>query len=163
VPTPTEINPLPALYGHCVEVYDKLLSEAVPLPEDEDTTGLGTRYRWQGFATKLIRDLGLAVPHYTQVRRALLAMDCIRQEKRGGGSAPSTWILLQPPSTELWLEHVKDTPAAPRSAGGNSKMAETLEQQNRDLNKRVSSLDQKLDLVTAMVNDAQERLKKAGL
>lgn len=88
----------PALLGHCVMVYAAMEKQA---QKDEQ----GNEY-WEGALTRLVTDQGLSNPYYTTVTRALKAMDCIRQGRRGGGGMASIWYLMQPPNEELYNEFV---------------------------------------------------------
>jgi hypothetical protein len=66
---------------------------------------------YEGMLTKLVtEDLGLPVPYYTKVRQFLMAMGCIRQLRRGGGSAPSQWELIREPTIDLWDDLTDDEP-----------------------------------------------------
>lgn len=58
---------------------------------------------YEGFLTQLItQKLNLSTPYYTHVRTALIRMGCIRQLKRGGGTAPSQWELIYEPTEEAF-------------------------------------------------------------
>jgi hypothetical protein len=88
-----------ALYGHCLITYQTMLSEATGIVDDDNTIIV-----WEGMLTRLITSqLNLSVPYYTAVTKALKRMGCIRQLKRGGGTAPSQWELLMEPTEELFI------------------------------------------------------------
>lgn len=88
-----------ALYGHCLITYQTMLSEASGVVDDDNTIIV-----WEGMLTRLITaQLNLSVPYYTAVTKALKRMGCIRQLKRGGGTAPSQWELLKEPTEELFI------------------------------------------------------------
>jgi len=87
---------------------------------------------WEGFTTRLFKELNLAVPYYTSVMNELQRMDCVRQMRRGGSTTPSQWLLLRQPTRELF--DGPDSPARSRK--------DLLEQQLRDLAKRVAVLEE---------------------
>jgi len=118
---------LPALLMHCNTIYDAM--EADSKPEGEYKV-------WEGFATKLFEDQGLTVPYYTQVMRMLRGMDCLRQLRRGGGTAPSRWALIQKPNMEIF-DKASGIPGAYR---GN-KISQQ-DQMMRDLSNRVNDLEE---------------------
>lgn len=90
-----------------------------------------------GSVTALFEELGLGIPYYTPVMRKLKAMDCVRQIERGGGTKPSKWLLLQEPTMELFK-----LPAPHQTRYSQSRGAKLMmEQQLRDLGRRVSSLE----------------------
>jgi hypothetical protein len=100
------MSPLPALYGYSEQVYKEMDKEA--------TIFEGTRI-YEGSLTKLVASVGLSNPYYTSIMRALKAMDCVRQLRRGGGGHGSQWAMLQPPTAALWKSHAEpvlkeDTP-----------------------------------------------------
>ena len=117
----------PALFQHCESVYGAMLAESEVREEGQV---------YEGFLTKLVAALRLPNPYYTFVTNALQEMDCIRQLRRGGGSTPSLWLLKQEPTMELFSEHAGSTSYAKR----HDRVA-MLEQQLRDLNKRVTELE----------------------
>jgi hypothetical protein len=119
-----------ALFGHCVSVYEEMLKTAkvVPLYDQEDTDEVVV---WEGMLTTLITSkLNLSVPYYTSITRALKRMGCIRQIKRGGGTAPSQWELIREPTIELFDES-KPLKAKPQDK--YSLMQEQLNSQNSRL------------------------------
>lgn len=123
-----------AIYTHCVTVYEAMMEEAEELPEGKV---------YEGFTTRLFRRLGLGVPHYSMVMTELKRMQCVHQLKRGGGSAPSIWLLLQPPSEEMFSA----LPDTTRHALGGRQVQLRFEQQIRDLTERMNNLERRLDAV----------------
>lgn len=123
-----------ALYGHCLTTYQTMLSEASGIVEDDSTIIV-----WEGMLTRLITSqLNLSVPYYTAVTKALKRMGCIRQLKRGGGTAPSQWELLKEPTEELFINAVpKRIPKMDRY--------ELLQMQVDTLNNRVLKLEKVLE------------------
>lgn len=123
--------PIPALFTQCLEVYEAMVDQSTMRQAypDEPTEMLV----YEGFLTRLIvTELHYSNPYYTKITKRLKAMDCIRQIKRGGSTSPSLWGLLQPPTLELFETAVEST----RTRG--SGMREDLQQQIRDLNRRLT-------------------------
>jgi len=127
----TDHEPVPpALFEHVSTIYQAMDATA----SEED----GHRI-WTGFATHLFVEHGLSVPYYTQVMRMLTAMDCLRQLRRGGGTAPSRWLLNQVPTMALF-DKACEIPGAYRG----SKSAQT-DQMMRDLSNRITNIETTLD------------------
>lgn len=125
----------PALFTHCCDVY--LAMDAKGQDKIEGRV-------YEGFLTKLVvEECGLSQPYYTQVTRKLKGMDCIRMLRRGGGSTPSLWLLIQPPSIDLF----KHSPERPLRGAPNKNSRAPLDQKLRDANNRIASLERRvLDL-----------------
>lgn len=120
-----------ALLEHCKLVYEAM---------DERSKQMTEGKVYEDFLTHLFTELGLSVPYYTQVTRALKSMDCIRMLRRGGGRAPSKWMLIQEPTVELFESFVGKSYTQlnkARNKGGVDQMA-------IDLNRRVSTLEAKV-------------------
>lgn len=97
-----ESDTLPVLYHHCVEVYDKMFSQATNRMVQLAGQTVDVLV-YEGFLTKLItQQLNLSVPLYTTVTRALMAMGCVSQIRRGGSTSPSQWRLYYPPTEDLF-------------------------------------------------------------
>lgn len=125
-----------ALYGHCVDVYRMMLSEARTIVGPE-----GEMVIWEGQLTNLIiSKCNLSTPYYTHVTRKLKAMECIRMIKRGGGTAPSQWELMREPALEVY-EKIN-----PRKQLSHGPYAQVL-QQIQDLNTRVKVLEKALEKI----------------
>lgn len=124
-------KPIPALFEQCLEVYEAMaeqasMQQAYPDLDEEFLV-------YQGFLTRLIvQDLHYSNPYYTKVTKRLKSMDCIRQIKRGGSTSPSRWALLQTPTLELFEKVPSET------SGRVNSREESLAQQVRDLNKRLT-------------------------
>ena len=127
----TETAVPPALFEHVSTIYNAMAEE---VEEDKDGNKI-----WTGFATHLFKEYDLSVPYYTQVMRMLQAMDCLRQLRRGGGTAPSKWLLNQEPSMELF-DAACQIPGAYRG----SKAAQT-DQMLRDLSNRLTAVEDRLN------------------
>lgn len=132
----------PALYIHCVNMYNKMLEQATdtiisPLePENKMIV-------YKGFLTHLVANQALSVPYFTFCTRALKEMGCIRQLKRGGGRAPSLWELIKAPTEELYIAYKpEDTNSYRLAHKGKTNM---LSSQVSDLSTRVLALEDKLD------------------
>lgn len=127
-------------FKYSCQVYKVMEREAQYVKADDGKPGT-TIHVWEGFFTKLITEqIGLSVPYYSTIRRELLRMGCIRQLRRGGGSSPSQWELLQPPTEELW----HSAPAKKHQAG--SKQAAN-EGQINDLVRRVNRMEENFEVL----------------
>jgi hypothetical protein len=92
---------VPVLFDYCLRTYKAMMAEATW----HDMDGVTQSVVYEGHFTRLITvDLNLSTPYYTFVTRALKAMGCIRQLRRGGGSTPSQWELIREPTPELFNE-----------------------------------------------------------
>jgi hypothetical protein len=92
----SDLEATPALFDHCVKVYEAMLADATP---DESQMIV-----YEGFLTQLITGkLNLSVPYYTSTRKALVNMGCIRQLRRGGSTTPSQWELIYEPTLEAFM------------------------------------------------------------
>lgn len=136
-----DVRPLPALYGYLAKVYKQMEDEAEveTLPDDENETGLV----YTGHLTVLFQGMNIPNPYYTSVTRALKAMGCVIQLRRGGGSATSKWLLVAPPTEVSFMD--ADL-GKRRTVAGKGKVA-ILEQRIRDLTRRVTVLEDKLSKV----------------
>lgn len=127
--TEEALHPLPALFIHCKTVYEAMEQDAVEQVDNPMKL-------WSGFITKFFAKLNLSIPYVSKVMTALQEMDCVRQVRRGGGSAPSEWLLVQPPSRELWVLV---------NAGRPSQRPQ--DQMLRDLHQRLTKCEEALGLV----------------
>lgn len=131
------IDTLPALYDHCVAVYREMDKEKEQDDEGNDV--------WEGSGTKLLNALGLSNPYYTNVMRALKAMDCVRQVRRGGGGQGSVWALMQAPTPALWRSH-----AAPVMKESQKESVQS--QRDRDILHMITELTGRVEALEAIVN-----------
>ena len=129
----------PAPYRHCVKIYNAMLAVA-----ESRTTEAGEEILvYRGYLTAVFKEQGLPAPYYTTVLNNLKRMGCVKQLARGGGPAMSEWQVMHAPTPELMETAIAvSTPPSSRVAG--------LEQQNRDLNKRIRDLEE----VVAMLGEA---------
>src|SRR5262245_56841836 len=118
----------PALFTHCETVYTAMLAKSVT----KSAEGVQIQV-YEGAGTKLFAELGLSTPYYSNVMTALKGMDCVRQLRRGGGGAPSQWLLVQPPTKELFA-------ALPDPS--EKALADAVQQQQlNDMNRRIQKLE----------------------
>jgi hypothetical protein len=125
----------PAMFEHCAKVYAAMERTAV-----EETVGLegGTErvvVMWTGALTGLFRELDLPTPYYTAVMQHLKRMGCVEQYQRGGGKAPSKWVLYRDPTAELY-ENAEGTSGRPSAS---TRLA-AVEQQCRDNARQIAIL-----------------------
>ena len=125
-----ENSSLPAVYYHAQQVYQEMFNRAGMAGEDQLV--------YEGHLTKLFLDLHFSTPYYAKVTHALRAMGCIRQLRRGGGSAESQWELLREPTQYLW-EQSRSKKTAPGTK--TEQRFEQLEQQLRAHNDRLNRLE----------------------
>jgi hypothetical protein len=149
VPVPSEPmdddETTPALFHHCVTVYNAMFKESKPvipmrtqgsLDELEDEPGEADAILvYEGHLTRLFQQLHLSVPYYTSVTQKLKSMGCIAQLRRGGGNAPSQWQMICEPDEETFRAAIQ----VKRQTQGKDAM---LEQQIRAVNLRVSTLEE---------------------
>lgn len=127
--TVPETELVPALYEHCVEVYEQMANEAKLEVIDESGDG---RLVYEGFITRLFQDLGLSIPYFSSVMTKLKAMQSVSQLRRGGSTTPSRWVLITAPT----LEAFRATPDKHLASAGSWRRG--MEQQLRDISKRLS-------------------------
>lgn len=120
----------PALFDHCVKVYNAMQLSAERGEEDY--------FIYTGALTGLFSDLGLGQPYYTQVMKRLQAMGCVKQLQRGGGKMLSKWALIGAPTMTSF------DAASGKVSSNASVLREEIMQLNRDLAQRVSRLESEL-------------------
>lgn len=119
------------MFQHCLLVYNKMLEQSM-----QGADSMPSVYR--GYLTHLIRDdLGLPLPYYTTIKRALEDLGCIDQVKRGGGPQPSEWLLYHPPDPLAYaqLQFNNET---------RGSRIEMLEQAVASMNQRLGKLERML-------------------
>lgn len=125
-----EDRPTSTLFDHCVTVFQEMEAQA----RDEGPVGV----IYEGHLTKLFQQLGFSTPHYTSVMTMLKHMGCVEQIRRGGGRAVSRWKMVRIPNEESFRSFEKQN-TAPKG-----KTA-ALEQQVRDLTRRVNALERLIE------------------
>lgn len=129
--------PAAMLYQHCESAYNKML---------ETAKRVDGAVVWEGALTRLItHDLNLSIPYYTSITRTLRAMGCIRQLKRGGGTAGSQWELINDPSEEKFSAVMAQGAPTPDTKGpmGTGLMSQHSYQINQIL-RRLQTLEDAL-------------------
>lgn len=130
----------PALFLHCVAAYEAMLNQAHYLNTDEQDILI-----YEGFLTQLVqKDLSLSVPYYTSIRKSLINMGCIRQLKRGGGTAPSQWELIYEPTFEAFES------ATPSKIPKQTKEEATM-QQIQALSNRIGVLEKQFEEIVQLL------------
>jgi hypothetical protein len=145
---PTGSTSLPTIYGHCERIYARMKEQAETVYEGEVPMLV-----WEGYFTHLFKALNLPTPYFTHCRTTLLNMGCIKQLRRGGGSAPSQWELLKPPTPELFTEAGLD---ARRQTPGNTVSRgefAALQQQVRDLADKLDSVEGDQKTLVSIYNE----------
>lgn len=105
---------------------------------------------YEGALTNLFGSCQVSIPYYTPVMRALKKMGCVEQLRRGGGTAPSRWVLYFEPTEEAFMAHIDNSGEGNR----NSPIA-VVEQRNRDLAERVQNLEERLDRIENFLSDKE--------
>jgi hypothetical protein len=123
------------VFEHCIDIWNAMNDRA----EQVNIEGQ-LRQVYSGYLTKLFQRKGLSVPYYTSVMRCLQQMDCVRQLRRGGGNAPSMWLIVQEPTKELF-EYARELHPVTRSKKAPDARMEQMQQQIQDLNRRISKLE----------------------
>jgi hypothetical protein len=142
---------LPAIFEHCRTVYQEMEREAHLVEVGDYGQEEVKQLVWEGHLTKLFARLHLSVPYYTSVTRELKRMGCIAQKRRGGGNAPSQWLILTEPTEELFRQ---DNKASGRASKRATKV-EMLEQQVRDLTTVVSKIQSDYDTIITILQEKE--------
>lgn len=131
-----EIDKVPMLYEYVQKCYAAMEEEA-QYEDVETQEGIQNLLVYEGFLTHLVTDtLHLSVPYYTKLTRALKAMGCMSQLRRGGSSTPSKWLLFRKPTLASFTD--------PKVQEAVNKSA-TKDQRTRDLSTRVGSLEDNVE------------------
>lgn len=150
--------PTQASFEACQRIYKTMEEEATTRTID----GLAF-LTWEGYTTKLISRLGYPTPYYSKLLGALRQMDCIRQARRGGGAAPSLWILMQPPNLSLWQR--KDDAKVVTAAAGTPRrtaleaLSAVVGQIGEQVTKVTAAFTEQVSTVTEVV-DVLENLNQ---
>lgn len=131
----TEEAAPPKLFEHCSRVFERMRQGA----QSVDVEGQPSLV-YEGFLTHLFQDLELATPYYTSVMKRLRQMNCVRQLSRGGGNAPSRWLLETEPEWDAFQA------AETRKLTGHTKLG-ALQEQVVQMNERLLRVEEQLRLM----------------
>lgn len=135
--------PAAMLYQHCESAYNKML---------ESAKRVDGAVVWEGALTRLItRDLNLSIPYYTSITRTLRAMGCIRQLKRGGGTAGSQWELINDPTEDKFNEVLAKGVPTPDAKGPMG--SGLLSQHSYQINQILQRLQVLEDALVNIINE----------
>jgi hypothetical protein len=102
---PDDKGAVPKVIQYAMDAYQRMFDQSTLVPVEGTDSYMCV---YVGRLTELItdRDRGmyLSTPYYTRIRGVLLETGCIRQLKRGGGSAPSEWELVKQPTVEALMK-----------------------------------------------------------
>lgn len=124
----------PTLFEHVCRVFQAMQQRAVLQKTDDGQDILV----YEGFTTALFNELELSIPYYTKVLRHLKAMSCVKQLRRGGGSAMSRWEVIKEPN---FLDYEAAAVQIDRKLPAVSKQS-VAEQMISDLTGRVDDLEE---------------------
>jgi DNA-binding IclR family transcriptional regulator len=143
---PEEEGPAPALLEHMTNVYNAMKSKAIDVELDSENGKevLEIIKVYEGHLTGLFAELGMSTPYYTSIMKALKAMGCVDQVRRGGGAALSKWQLNYPPTAEGYAAYENNR--VPNRRQGEIA---ALKQQVRDLHGRLAAIESILQRVEA--------------
>lgn len=118
---------------------------------------------WEGFLTKLVNTrLQFSTPYFSHVRSNLIALGCMRQLQRGGGSSPSRWELMGEPDLEKF-EEIKKASGSSYGAVGRSlrgipthKDAPPVRVPVKDVSEIRATLTLQVSVVNAILTALQE-------
>lgn len=128
---------LPAMFEHTVRTYREMLQEA---------KGVGDVIVYEGFLVNLVtQKVRLSVPYYGRIRSLLIDMGCVRQLKRGGGTAPSQWELITEPTEEAFKRCYD-----PEKTTGQTKLGRA--------NERIADLEVQVSQLKTQVGDINQFL-----
>lgn len=118
------------------QFYDALAEQAQEQPN-------GT-LRYEGHTYKLFATLEpkRPQPYYSKLRRYLIAMGCVVQEKRGAKNALSVWILHARPDSDRLAQVDRSTVLSPDATEAVARAA-VSRQQLRDITERIGGIDVK--------------------
>jgi hypothetical protein len=150
----TDDNPVPAMFDHAARVYGEMAKRAnmedMPLSEGDEGGLTQNALVYKGHLTNLFQELGIPNPYYTAVMKALKAMNCVEQYRRGGGPAMSQWILLTEPTEEGFMAYTNHkTPNRPKGA------IAAVEQRLRATERRLDRIEKWL------MEEAERKTKEA--
>lgn len=137
-----EQDTLPALFDHCVRVWEAMERKSAGTLEDDRHIEEGLRGKpvYEGHLTRLFAELGLSTPYYTSVMTKLKRMNCVEQLRRGGGNAPSKWVLVREPSETLWNSAIQTRSRRTDRIARLEQQVKDLQQTTADLTGKVQAL-----------------------
>lgn len=144
-----DLDNMPKQYTRSVVIYEKLL-------EDAEDTGEGT-FIWTGFMTEVFKDSGVGKNLYSTILKVLQSMGCISQLQRGGGTAPSVWVLHQAPAPELYRKQMDWYKNKATAVGNTAPMAQRI----AHLEKQVEVLADELDNLKMKQHNFAEQVRRA--
>jgi hypothetical protein len=101
---------------------------------------------YEGFLTKLVTvKLNYSVPYYTKLRVCLVQMGCMKQLKRGGGTAPSQWEMIYEPTYEAFVKAIEAEQPEPDHSPP-TRVA-LLEQRVNEMSDHINGIDRWRDAV----------------
>lgn len=124
-------RPTPAMWDHVQLVFNEMEKRSTI----EQLAGEPVKV-YEGHLTGLFQELGIPNPYYTHIMKALKAMGCVDQIRRGGGAAYSKWQLCYPPTEEGFMTY--DDNRLPNRAKGKIG---ALEQRVKLLDERVTYME----------------------
>ena len=148
----------PVKFSRCLEVYKIFEEEAQEEPVLEYENRMAKV--WTGRTTQMFVDRKLAQPTYTPVLWKLRAMGCIQQLSRGGGGQPSRWLILYPPTQELFDETPDRPNSNPTERDINRSFRSDLTTFINALVKRVEELEVRNRVLTDSVIQLSDRMDK---
>lgn len=134
---PQSVTKGSAIFHHCCTVYAEMDAEASEVMFEGRKAKL-----YEGFLTKLFQDqLNFSQAYYSQVMAELRRMGCVQSIKRGGGTSPSRWVLLQQPTYEIYINlgGKEYRQGGPKSSRNLASMTDMF----RDMEAKVTSMEDK--------------------
>jgi len=128
-----EMDGLPKVYVHCKQTYELML-------KNKSSNVYEGKPVYRGHLTKeMEEELGLTTAQYSRVINMLKEMNCIVQLKRGAGSVPSEWVLIDAPDFDAF-KVIK---------------GEKLDR----MHKQKAPVDQRLKELIEIINDLEVRIE----
>lgn len=140
----------PVMFDHCSKVYNAMLKaseeEFITTYQDEPNGREDDRVTvYTGHLTGLFQQLGIPNPYYTAVMKALKAMNCVEQFRRGGGAGLSKWILYKEPTEEGFMAYHGN-----KRPGRHAGQVAALEQRVNNQEERLQRVERFLASITAV-------------
>lgn len=126
----------PKLQTYCALLYERFLTEHTVEVVDEIECKI-----WRGKLVATALDIGIPDGVYKRVTNQLENLNCIEQLERGVRGAPSVYVLLRPPTADVWQDEI-------RGKGLTGRYAPAI------LDRRISDIERRLpnnfDVVKAL-------------